>query len=89
MLAKKKRQSPTEGARSDVKIDSPRSQYLDDTLLDYTGAAELLGIQPSTLRAWISQESVPVPYYKIGGRIVRFSSSELKEFREGWKKNGK
>lgn len=46
-------------------------------------AAQFLGVKESTLRAWVSRNTVP--FYKIGGS-VRFGREELRKFRSGnWK----
>lgn len=42
-------------------------------------AAEMLGVKPPTIRAWIAQRRIP--YYRMGRRII-LDRNELVEFRE-------
>lgn len=50
-------------------------------LISLTEAAEMLGLTPKTLRNWKSDNELPFPYYKIGGR-VKFKLSELEQYVE-------
>ena len=50
-------------------------------LLDYTEAAELLGVQRGTLYAWVSQRRVP--HVRFSPRCVRFDKAELQRWVEG------
>lgn len=47
--------------------------------LDVQGAADLLGVRPSTVRKYVLERRLP--YYKVGARIT-FDSGELIVWRE-------
>ena len=46
-------------------------------LVNYAGAARLLGISPRTLERWAQQGEIP--FYRVG-RNIRFRPSELAEW---------
>jgi len=50
-----------------------------ERLYNYNEASELLGLKPSTLRAWVSAKKIP--YVKLGG-ATRFTPEQLKDFIE-------
>jgi excisionase family DNA binding protein len=50
-----------------------------DETLDIKGAAELLGVKPSTIRAWCLRRKLR--YFK-SGRAVRFRRTWLEQFIE-------
>lgn len=50
-----------------------------ERLYNYNEASELLGLKPSTLRAWVSAKKIP--YVKLGG-ATRFIPEQLKDFIE-------
>lgn len=56
---------------------SHQGSVFSDGLLDYNEAAKLLGIQPGTLRRWVSEGRIS--YVKVGSRRVRFRPGQLTE----------
>lgn len=55
---------------------------MKDEYVDGRGAAEILGLQPTTLAVWRSKNFNKGPKYKkIGGR-VRYRKSDIYEFIE-------
>jgi len=55
--------------------DTYQASVFRDGLLDYSEAAKLLGIRPSTLRRWVSEGRIS--YVKVGSRRVRFRPDQL------------
>ena len=53
---------------------------MGDEILDVHGAAEFIGVKPSTIRAWCLRRKLP--FFKAG-RCVRFKRIWLEEFIEG------
>ena len=49
-------------------------------LLDETKAAELLGVEPRTLRLWRNTRGLP--HFKPTGKIVRYRASEIMNWLE-------
>lgn len=47
-------------------------------LLDYSGAAEYLGVSPFTLRRWTMHRRIG--FTRLGAKAVRFSIPQLQEF---------
>jgi excisionase family DNA binding protein len=52
----------------------------DEALLTYEQAAALLNIKVATLYAKVSRHEVP--FFRLGGRLVRFSPTRLREWLE-------
>jgi len=50
-----------------------------EPLLNINQAAQLLGIQPWTLRAWVCRRRIP--FVKVG-RLVRFDKAKLQRWVE-------
>ncbi len=48
---------------------------MSDELLDYKGAAKLLGVKLGTLYWWVHNRTVP--HHKMSDRVVRFSKADL------------
>ena len=44
------------------------STHLPEKLLTREEAAAILRVKPATLAAWVSRETVHLPFVKIGGR---------------------
>ncbi len=56
-----------------------------EQLLTVREAAALLGMQPSTIRKWVTTRRCP--YTKIGGRSVRIPRSWIDQhILKGWRK---
>lgn len=54
-------------------------KHATDPLLSEQQAAEILGIQPTTLQVWRCTKRYPLQYVKIG-RTVRYRASALAAF---------
>jgi predicted DNA-binding transcriptional regulator AlpA len=52
-----------------------------DTLLTVKRVSEITGISINTLNQWRSKKR-NIPYIKIGGRFVRYSSNEVIKYLE-------
>ncbi len=52
-------------------------------IVDYQGAARILGIKPQSLRRMVCQRRIP--FIRISNRFVRFSIHDLAEFLESHK----
>src|ERR1700761_9525243 len=53
-------------------------------------AARFLGVSPQTVYPWVERKQIP--HFRVMGRNIRFLKSDLKPFREQFKKeveNGK
>lgn len=65
---------------------------LDEKLLDFDGAAKLLGISAYAVRLLITDKYLPLPYFKLNyhstGASFRFRKSELEEYLEKHKAMG-
>ena len=57
------------------------SDFNNERMLTEAEAAELLSCTKYALRAWRNRRVGP-PFYKVGGRLVRYKLSELKAFAE-------
>ena len=72
----------TELLQTMMEQQAPKASSSEDAM-NTREAAQFLGVKESTLRAWVSRNTVP--FYKIGGS-VRFGREELRKFRSGnWK----
>jgi excisionase family DNA binding protein len=72
----------TELLQTMMEQQAPKAVSSEDAM-NTREAAQFLGVKESTLRAWVSKNTVP--FYKIGGS-VRFGREELRKFRSGnWK----
>ena len=49
-------------------------------LLTPEEAANFLQVSPSTLSVWRSCKRYALPYYKIGGNLIRYRMTDLIEF---------
>jgi excisionase family DNA binding protein len=50
-----------------------------DANLDLRGAAARLGVSPHTLRSWAVYQH-KLPFLRLGGRAIRFKTSDLDAF---------
>ncbi len=51
------------------------------SLIGYDAAAQILGVRPGTLYAWVSQERVP--HIRFSARCVKFDAVELEAWAQG------
>ena len=51
-----------------------QTQATHDRKFDNDGAAEYLGVAPTSLRTWRCTRAVQIPYAKIGRRVVYWQS---------------
>lgn len=58
-----------------------RHGFQAESLLTTREAAQLLGLQPRTLREWRRRGKGP-SYYRVSARAVRYSRTALKRFLE-------
>lgn len=56
------------------------ARMTDKQLLDERAAADLLGIEPRTLRLWRKQRGLP--HYQITRKVVRFKEADLMTWLE-------
>lgn len=52
------------------------NQVMDPKFLTYKQAAEVVNLNPNTLRKMVCADA-GIPYYRIGPRTVRFEKREL------------
>jgi hypothetical protein len=60
----------------------PSDSSHNPKLLDPSAAADLLGVTPGTLNIWRCNKRYPLPYIKVGGRLIRYRESDLLNFLE-------
>lgn len=53
---------------------------ISDPLLTETEAAEIIGVKPQTLAIWRCSKRYALPYFKIGGRFIRYRRSAVERF---------
>lgn len=53
----------------------------DDAMMNECEAAEFLGVSAKTLRNWRCAGTVDLPFYKIGGRSIRYRRGDVITFR--------
>ena len=46
-------------------------------MLSNAQAAEVLGVTPGTLNTWRSEGRYPIPYVKVGTKLVRYRRADL------------
>ncbi|WP_420730066.1 helix-turn-helix transcriptional regulator [Hwanghaeella sp. 1Z406] len=51
-------------------------------LLKPIEAAHILNVSPATLAAWRVRRSDGPPFYRVGGRAIRYPFEDLKEWLE-------
>lgn len=54
--------------------------------VDVTTAARFLGVSPSLVYAYVERKQIP--HFRMMGRCIRFSISELEEWRQKFFVNG-
>ncbi len=57
-----------------------------ETLIDVKAAAQLLGVSPSLVYAYVERRQIP--HYRVMGRAIRFSAEELLRWRERFHHDG-
>ena len=65
---------------------SPREQSGFDEAVDVKTAARFLGVSPSLVYAYVERKQIP--HFRIMGRCIRFSISELEKWRQKFFVNG-
>jgi len=60
---------------------------MTDRLLDIEIVANLLNIQPRTLRAWIREGKSPIPLCRLGKRVWRAKASDVERLIQNWEQN--
>jgi DNA-binding transcriptional MerR regulator len=58
------------------KLETPKTPA--EKLLDVAAAAEILGVQPRTLRLW--RNTRRLPFLKISSRVVRYRLADLNQW---------
>lgn len=53
-----------------------------NTRMNTRQAAEFLGLSPRLLRAWRAMRPLPIPFYRINSRHVRYERGDLLAFLE-------
>ena len=66
--------------------ESPRDQSGFDEAVDVKTAARFLGVSPSLVYAYVERKQIP--HFRIMGRCIRFSISELEKWRQKFFVNG-
>lgn len=51
-----------------------------EKMLSVKQLAELLGVAKTTIHGWIFKNVMPIPYYKINGRSIRFIEADVKTY---------
>ncbi len=64
--------------RSDMRYNTQQGCHMQ-RLLTTKQAAELLGLKPSTLRAWRCSRIGP-PYIQLGPRNIKYPEGELEKY---------
>lgn len=54
----------------------------DDAMLRDTEAAALLGVKTKTLANWRCQGREDLPFYRVGGRAIRYRRGDVIAFRD-------
>lgn len=49
-----------------------------EKLLDHAAAAEILGVEPRTLRLW--RNTRRLPFLKISSRVIRYRAADLQQW---------
>jgi len=57
----------------------PIDQVIEEEMLDTAGAARYLGVAEQTVRKWARLGKIPC--YRYSPKAVRFSRSDLEEFK--------
>ena len=58
----------------------PRGQPVFEEAVDVKTAARFLGVSPSLVYAYVERKQIP--HFRIMGRTIRFSLSELERWRQ-------
>ncbi|MBK6900184.1 MAG: helix-turn-helix domain-containing protein [bacterium] len=58
-------------------------ERLSESLITTQEAASMLAIKPGTLATWRSEGRSPIPFVRIGGRVVRYRLSDIQAYIEG------
>lgn len=56
---------------------------MTDQLLSVEQVAEILKVEPRTLRVWIRENRSPVSFTRVGGRLLRARASDLEAWLSG------
>lgn len=51
-----------------------------EKMLSVRQLSELLGVARTTIHGWIFKNVMPIPYYKINGRSIRFMEADVKSY---------
>mgnify|MGYP001615317030 CR=1 FL=1 len=51
---------------------------MENSLLSYQQAAQMIGVPIGTVYAWVSQKQIP--HVRLGGRLVRFYPDEIRKW---------
>lgn len=71
----------TEAARAVTLADMPTPAN-DDAMLRGTEVAGLLGVTDKTLANWRCQGREDLPFYRVGGRAIRYRRGDVIAFRD-------
>jgi len=64
----------------------PRGQPVFEEAVDVKTTARFLGVSPSLVYAYVERKQIP--HFRIMGRCIRFSISELEKWRQKFFVNG-
>ncbi|MCQ2574531.1 MAG: helix-turn-helix domain-containing protein [Alphaproteobacteria bacterium] len=51
-----------------------------EKLLSIKDVSAMLGISANTINGWIFKKTMPIPYYHINGRSIRFKEEDIKAY---------
>jgi len=66
--------------------ERPADQPPFEAAVDVKAAARFLGVSPSLVYAYVERKQIP--HYRMMGRSIRFSLSELEKWRQKFFVNG-
>jgi len=69
-----------------TQLDQPRSRAGPEEIVDVKTAARFLGVSPSLVYAYVERKQIP--HFRMMGRSIRFSLSELEKWRQKFFVNG-
>jgi excisionase family DNA binding protein len=67
-------------------IEKPAEQSQFETAVDVKAAARFLGVSPSLVYSYVERKQIP--HFRMMGRSIRFSLSELGKWRQQFFVNG-
>jgi excisionase family DNA binding protein len=67
-------------------LDRAPSQLEIEVAVDVKAAAKFLGVSPSLVYAYVERKQIP--HFRMMGRCIRFSLSELEKWRQKFFVNG-